>query len=78
MANFQKIPHKERMRHIKYRDEQWVRDEERHEREVIKRMIAEKEAVMRGESHPMDDKTRQVIEGMQRLNKLMEATDYQA
>lgn len=75
MANFQKIPHKERMRHIKYRDEQWNRTAEKHEREMIRQMIADKEAAMRGESHPMDDKTRQVIKDMQRLNELMEGTN---
>lgn len=47
MANFQKIPHKERMRHIKYRDKQWDKDTEKHERDLIRQMIAEKEAAMR-------------------------------
>ena len=69
---FQKIPHKERMRHIKYRAEQWDRDEEKHEREVIRQMIAEKEAAMRQEPSPMSDKERECMEDMKRLMKIME------
>ena len=69
---FQKIPHKERMRHIKYRDEQWDRDEEKHEREVIRQMIAEKEAAMRQEPPTMSDKERECMEDLNRIMKIME------
>ena len=69
---FQKIPHKERMRHIKYREEAWERDEEKHERKLIRQMIAEKEAAMRKESSPMSDKERECMEYMKRLMKTME------
>lgn len=69
---FQKIPHRERMRHIKYRAEQWERDEEKHEREVIRKMIAEKEAYLRQSEAPMSDKERDVIEDMKRLMQLAE------
>lgn len=69
---FQKIPHKERMRHIKYRDKQWARAEERREEEQIRKMIAEKEAAMRQESSPMSDKEREFMEDMKRLMKIME------
>ena len=73
MANFQKIPHKERMRHIKYRDQQWCKDEERHERELIKRMIAEKEAAMRQqEPGYSSEKERQYKEELEQVMKLME------
>lgn len=71
---FQKIPHKERMRHIKYRDNQWERDAEKHEREVIRQMIAEKEAAMRQEPSPVSDKERECMEDMKRLMKIMEET----
>ena len=71
---FQKIPHKERMRHIKYRDNQWERDVEKHEREVIRQMIAEKEAAMRQEPSPVSDKERECMEDMKRLMKIMEET----
>lgn len=65
---FQKIPHKERMRHIKYRDEQWTRAEEKHEREVIRQMIAEKEAAMRQqELHHKDEKHREAMEVLRQL-----------
>ena len=70
---FQKIPHKERMRHIKYLDKQWERDEDKHERELIRRMIAEKEAAMRQEPCPMSEKERECMEDMKRLIKTMEA-----
>lgn len=69
---FQKIPHKERMRHIKYRAEAWERDEERHERKLIRQMIAEKEAAMRQEPYPMSDKERECMEDMKRIMKIME------
>ena len=69
---FQKIPHKERMRHIKYRDQQWDRDVEKHEREVIRRQIAEKEAAMRRESSSVSDKEREHMEDIKRLRKFME------
>lgn len=69
---FQKVPHKERMRHIKYRAEQWDRDVEKHEREVIRQMIAEKEAAMRQEPSPVSDKERECMEDMKRLMKIME------
>lgn len=69
---FQKIPHKERMRHIKYRAEQWERDEEKHEREVIRQMIAEKEAAMRQEPPTMSDKEREYMEDLNRIMKIME------
>lgn len=68
---FQKIPHKERMRHIKYREEAWERDEERHERK-LRQMIAEKEAAMRQEPSPVSDKERECMEDMKRLMKIME------
>ena len=69
---FQKIPHKERMRHIKYREEAWERDEEKHERKLIRQMIAEKEAAMRQESSPMSDKEREFMEDMKLLMKMVE------
>lgn len=69
---FQKIPHKERMRHIKYRDQQWERAAEKHEREIIRQMIAEKEAAMRQESLPVSDKEREFMEDVKRLIKSME------
>lgn len=72
---FQKIPHKERMRHIKYRDKQWERAEERREEEQIRKMIAEKEATMRQESSPMSDKEREFMEDMKRLMKIMEESE---
>lgn len=68
---FQKVPHKERMRHIKYRAEQWDKDEEKHERELIRQMIAEKEAAMRQElSTSTTDKGREEIETMRRFGLL--------
>ena len=69
---FQKIPHRERMRHIQYRAEQWNRDEERHEKEVIRKMIAEKEAALSrdGQSH-VTDKDRDVMEAFERLRQIM-------
>lgn len=66
---FQKIPHKERARHIKYRDKQWERAEEKHERELIRQMIAEKEAAMRQEPSPASDKEREYMEDMKRLKE---------
>lgn len=70
---FQKIPHKERMRHIKYRQQQWDRDEERHEREIIRQMIAEKEAAMRHpDSEDYCEKERENRELLKRLGLLEE------
>lgn len=69
---FQKIPHKERMRHIKYRDQQWERAAEKHECEIIRQMIAEKEAAMRQESLPASDKEHECMENVKRLIKSME------
>ena len=70
---FQKIPHKERMRHIKYRDKQWDRDAEKHERDLIRQMIAEKEAAMRqAEPSYATDKEREYKEELERLMQLME------
>lgn len=67
MANFQKIPHKERMRHIKYRDKQWDKDVEKHERDLIRQMIAEKEAAMRQEATThITDKEREMMEELRR------------
>lgn len=71
---FQKIPHKERMRHIKYREEQWERwerDEEKREQEVIRQMIAEKERYIR-QNEPMNDKERDAMEDMKRLMQFVE------
>ena len=68
MANFQKIPHKERMRHIKYRAEQWDKDVEKHERDLIRQMIAEKEAAMRqGEPACATDKDCEFKEALRRF-----------
>lgn len=65
---FQKIPHKERLRHIKYRDEQWARDEQRHEEELIRKMIAEKETACRSQEQPYrDDKHQEEMEMLRRL-----------
>ena len=61
MAKFQKIPHKERMRHIKYRDKQWDKDTEKHERDLIRQMIADKEAAMRQEPS-VPEKEREAME----------------
>lgn len=73
MANFQKIPHKERMRHIKYRDKQWDKDAEKHERDLIRQMIAEKEAAMRQQEPAYaTDKEREVMEEMRRYGLLEE------
>ena len=70
---FQKIPHRERMRHIKYRSEQWDRDVEKHEREVIRQMIAEKEAAMRQNNPlPVSDKELAHREEIERLIQIME------
>ena len=70
---FQKIPHRERMRHIKYRAEQWERDEEKHEREVIRQMIAEKEAAMRQNNPlPVSDKELEHRDEIKRLIQIME------
>lgn len=70
---FQKIPHKERMRHIKYRDKQWERVEERREEEQIRKMIAEKEVAMRQEpAGPASDKERQFVEDLNRLRMTLE------
>ena len=63
------------MRHIKYRDKQWARAEERREEEQIRKMIAEKEAAMRQESSPMSDKEREFMEDMKRLMKIMEESE---
>ena len=76
MANFQKIPHKERMRHIKYRDQQWEKDSEKHELELIRQMIAEKEAAMRQEEPKYTtDKEREAAEDMKRIMKFMEEAE---
>lgn len=70
---FQKIPHKERMRHIKHRAKQWERDEEKHEREVIRQMIAEKEAAMRQDNPlPVSDKVLEHRDEINRLLQIME------
>ena len=71
MASFQKIPHKERMRHIKYREKQWDRDTEKRERELIRQMIAEKEAAMRQEP-PVPEKEREAMEVLRRFGLLEE------
>lgn len=71
MARFQKIPHKERMRHIKYRDKQWDKDTEKHERDLIRQMIADKEAAMRREAQPhTTDKDREAMEVFRRFGIL--------
>ena len=75
MANFQKIPYKERMRHIKYRDKQLERVEERHEEEMIRKMIAEKEAAMRQESSPKSDKEHEDLLEELRRHGLIERED---
>lgn len=67
MAKFQKIPHKERMRHIKYRSEQWDKEAEKHERDLIRQMIAEKEAAMREESTPDSDKNREMLDQLRKI-----------
>lgn len=69
MAKFQKIPHKERMRHIKYRDKQWDKDTEKHERDLIRQMIADKEAAMRQEPS-VPEKERETMEVLQRFGIL--------
>lgn len=70
---FHKIPHKERMRHIKYRQQQWDRDEERHERELIRQMIAKKEAAMRHpDSEDYGEKERENRELLKQLGLLEE------
>lgn len=69
MASFQKIPHKERMRHIKYRDKQWDRDTEKRERELIRQMVAEKEAAMRQEPS-VPEKEREAMEVLRRFGLL--------
>ena len=75
VANFQKIPHKERMRHIKYRDRQWDKDAEKHDRKLIRQQIAEKEAAMRQEELSYaTDKDREVIEEMRRHGLLEEVS----
>lgn len=66
MARFQKIPHKERMRHIKYRDKQWDKDAEKHERDLIRQMIADKEAAMRQEPS-VPKKEREAMEVLRRF-----------
>ena len=73
MAHFQRIPHKERMRHIQYRDKQWDKDAEKHERDLIRQMIAEKEAAMRQEEPAYaTDKEREVMEELRRHGLLEE------
>lgn len=75
MPSFQKIPHKERMRHIKYRAEQWDKDAERHERELIRQMIAEKEAAMRQEEPAYaTEKEREVMDELRRFGLLEECS----
>ena len=69
MAKFQKIPHKERMRHIKYRDKQWDKDTEKHERDLIRQMIANKEAAMRQEPS-VPEKERETMEVLRRFGIL--------
>ena len=67
MANFQKIPHKERMRHIKYRDRQWDKDAEKHERDLMQKMIEEKQAAMRQEEPVYaSDKHRELMEELRK------------
>lgn len=72
MPSFQKIPHKERMRHVKYRAEQWDKDAERHERDLIRQMIAEKEAAMR-QKPPVPEKEREAMEVLRRFGLLEES-----
>ena len=68
---FQKIPHKERMRHIRYRDRQWDRDVEKHERDLVRQMIAEKEAAMRQQApHYENEKHREAMEVLRRFELL--------
>ena len=70
---FQKIPHKERLRHIRYRDKQWDRDVEKHERDLVRQMIAEKEAAMRQQApHYEDEKHREAMEERRRFGLLAE------
>ena len=69
---FQKIPHKEKMRHIKYRAKAWERDEEKHEREVIRKMIAEKEAYLQQNVQPVTDKERDFMEDIKRAMQFLE------
>ena len=72
MPSFQKIPHKERMRHVKYRAEQWDKDVEKHERDLIRQMIAEKEAAMRQEP-PVPEKEREAMEVLRQFGLLEES-----
>ena len=69
MARFQKIPHKERMRHIKYRDKQWDKDTEKHERDLVRQMIADKEASMR-QKPSVPEKEREAMEVFRRFGIL--------
>lgn len=70
---FQKIPHKERMRHIRYRDRQWDREVEKAERNLIRQMIAEKEAAMRQQAPPCEgEKHREAMETLKRFGLLAE------
>lgn len=72
---FQKIPHKERMRHIRYRDKQWDRDVEKHERDLIRQMIAEKEAAMRQQApHYENEKHREAMAELRRMGLLTQET----
>ena len=74
MPSFQKIPHKERMRHIKYRAEQWDKDAEKHERDLIRQMIAEKESAMRQEEPAYaTEKEREFMEELRRFGLLEES-----